>query len=163
MSFWTNLIPGLAGSDGSSTTYQAGDSDRGRIDRLCRELGWDVDEREGRKIRLHFKVPGLGVRKVNIVGGDECVVTFHTYCLAAVPADDISPDLLAYLLCRNITDSGIGMWGIDVDDESDVTFHIMYQALGAGLDAAAFDYICKSLCKETADFEGKLRQAGLLR
>src|SRR5205085_2689978 len=52
--------------------------------------------------------------------------------------------------CRNIT-GGIGMWGTYVDEKSDVTFHVMYQALGEALDAPTFKFICQSLSSEAAD------------
>jgi hypothetical protein len=120
-------------------------SDHGRIERLCRELGWPVDEREGNVIRLHFNASDGETRKVRISGGE------------SVPAD-----LLAYLLRRNLDDGGLGMWGIMVNDDDDVTFLNYYMALGDGLDAEALKYICESLTSEAADFDDKLRQAGLL-
>jgi hypothetical protein len=136
--------------------------DRGRIERLCHELGWSVDERDGNAIRLHFNGPDGERRKVRISSGDKSIVGFYAHSDAVLPVHSVPPDLLAYLLRRNLDDSGIGMWGIIVHDDDDVTFHLCYMALGDGLDAEALKYICESLIGEAADFDAKLRQAGLL-
>lgn len=135
----------------------------GRIDRLCRELGWPLDEREGNVIHLHFNDPAGGIRKVRIADGDDCVVTFSAWSLAFVSPKNITGEMLAYLLRRNICGSGLGMWGMYVDEGKTVSFHLVYQALGEGLDAESLKYICQSLAIEAADFDGKMRQEGLLR
>jgi hypothetical protein len=137
-------------------------SDHGRIERLCRELGWPVDEREGNVIRLHFNASDGEVRKVRITGGDQSLVGFFVPSDAVLPVESVPADLLAYLLRRNLDDGGMGMWGIMVGDDEDVTFLNYYMALGDGLDAEALKYICESLTSEAADFDDKLRQAGLL-
>jgi hypothetical protein len=159
MGSWTDMISDFA--EGFVDSYRS----VGRIERLCRELGWSVDEREGNKIRLHFNIAGGGIRKISIVNGDECLITFLAHSSAVFAADDISPKLLAYMLCRNLEGGEIGAWGINIDrnTRSLCSFHVIYRALGDGLNAAALQYICKSLCEETGDFEDKLRQAGLLR
>jgi Putative bacterial sensory transduction regulator len=134
----------------------------GRIERLCRELGWPVDERERNVIRLHFNGSDGEVRKVRITGVDKSLVSFFVPSDAVLPVDRVPADLLGYLLRRNLNDSGIGMWGIMVNDDDDVTFLIYYMALGDGLDAEALKYICESLTSEAADFDDRLRKAGLL-
>lgn len=136
--------------------------ERGRIERLCYELGWPVDEQEGNVIRLHFNGSDGEVRKVRISGGDKSLVGFSAHSDAVLSADPIPPDILGYLLRRNLDDSGMGMWGIMVDDDDDVTFLIYYMALGDGLNAEALKYICESLSSEASDFDDKLRRAGLL-
>jgi hypothetical protein len=136
--------------------------DRGRIDRLCRELRWSVDEREGNMIRLHFNGPDGATRKVRIQNGDGTCVTFSAYSEAVVPMKKVSNGVLAYLLRRNLDGSGIGMWGIYVDDDDDVVFVLLYPALGDGLDAAALQQTCNSLLAEVADFDEKMEAAGLL-
>jgi Putative bacterial sensory transduction regulator len=154
------LVNGAANMRAAPSNGSA--SDHRRIERLCRELGWPVDEREGNVIRLHFNSSDGEVRKVRITGGDKSLVSFFVASDAVLPADRVPADLLGYLLRRNVGDSGIGMWGIMVDDDDDVTFLNYYMALGDGLDAEALKYICESLTSEAADFDDKLRQAGLL-
>jgi hypothetical protein len=134
----------------------------GRIDRLCRELGWTVDERDGRTVRLHFSGRNGGTRKVSVVDGDETIVTFVSHSDAVIPAARVAPDVMAYLLRRNLNESGIGNWAMHVDDEDKVMFALIYQPLGGGIDAQAFKYICESLVNEVADFDGKMRSARLL-
>lgn len=134
----------------------------GRIERLCRELGWAVDEREGNVIRLHLSSADGEMRKVRITRGDESLVGFFVPSEAVLPARRVPPKLMAYLLSRNLEDSGIGMWGINVDDDDDATFVIYYMALGDGLTAQTLEYICESLAAEAAHVDDKLRRAGLL-
>lgn len=134
---------------------------RGRIESLAQELGWSVDERDGSAVKLHFRAADGEVRKVRISNGDEAVVGFYAHSNAVLPARDVSPRLLVHLLECNLGDC-IGMWGIAVDDENDVTFHLCYMALGDGLDAATLQYICESLSSEASALDDKLRAAGLL-
>jgi hypothetical protein len=167
MSVWRDIFEGFTEGVLTAAAYQQaygnGACDRGRIDRVCRELGWSVDEREGNVIQLHFNDPIYGIRKVRIADGDDCLVTFSTYSFAVIPAGNIPIEVLAYLLCRNLSGSGMGMWGMHVDAGDNVMFTIVYQALGDGIDAPTLKYICQSLGSEAADFDGKLREAKLLR
>lgn len=171
MSIWRDIVKGF--TDGFLTTaaHQVRALQHrngvvhahGRIDRLCRELGWSVDEREGSVIHFHFNDPAGGIRKVRIADGDDCVVTFSAHSFAFIPPKNVTGEMLAYLLRRNISGSGLGMWGMYVDERNTVSFHLVYQALGEGLDAEALKYICQSLAIEATDFDGKMRQEGLLR
>lgn len=162
MSIWGELVKGFTEGVITVAAYQSQVSERGRIDRLCRELNWSVDERSGSVIHLHFNSP-VGVRKVRITSGDEALVTFSAYSLVVMAPENIPTEVLGYLLRRNLDDCGIGMWGLYVDDEERVTFHIMYDALGDGLDPPTLKFICESLLAEVTDFESKMRQAKLLR
>lgn len=152
MSFWTELI-GLSECDGND------DSDNdGLADRFCRELNWSVDERDGDTIRLRFKNPDGGFRKVMITeyarGMIFSVCSHHIIQAGAIP-----PDFLAYLLTRNlIADIGFGMWGMQPGDRDMISFHLSYIALAGGLDAATFRDICQSLCEEALDFDRKVSQ-----
>jgi hypothetical protein len=161
--FFGGVVDGLV--NGAANHARSGNgrsSDHGRIERLCRELGWPVDEREGNVIRLHFKASDGEMRKVRITNGDKSLVGFFVPSDAVLPVESVPADLLAYLLRRNLDDGGMGMWGIMVNEDDDVTFLNYYMALGDGLDAEALKYICESLTSEAADFDDKLRQAGLL-
>jgi hypothetical protein len=135
----------------------------GRIGRLCRDLGWSVDECDGNVIRLHFKSTAGCLRKVEIANGDDELVTFSTYSFAVLPACTVPGDVLAYLLRRNCGGSGIGTWGMTVDDADDVVFHLTYLALGDGLDPPTLKFVCESLCAEAAVLDHKMREAKLLR
>jgi hypothetical protein len=164
--FFSGVVDGLVNGAANQMRSAPGGgraSDRGRIERLCRELGWSVDERDGNAILLHFRAPDGEMRKVRISGGDNSMVGFITHSHAVLSADRVPPDLLGYLLRRNLEDSGMGTWSITVDDDdNDVTFHLFYTALGAGLDAQTFEYICESLSSEASHLDDKLRRAGLL-
>jgi hypothetical protein len=159
--FFGGFVEGIV-SGAAKHARNGRSSDDGRIERLLHELGWSLDERDGNAIKLHFNSSDGDVRKVRISNGDKTIVGFSAHSDAILTADRVPADLLAYLLRRNLDDSGIGTWGISVDDEEEATFHLCYMALGDGLDAQALKFICESLSNEAADFDNKLHQAGLL-
>ena len=157
--FFGSVVDGIV--SGAANQARSGNgSQRGRIERLCRELGWSVDERDGDSIRLHFNSADGYVRKVRISGGD--IVGFFAHSDAVFPVRSVPPNIMAYLLRRNLEDSGAGMWGMIVNEDDDATFHVSYMALGDGLDAGMLKSICESLVNEAADFDSRLRRAGLL-
>jgi hypothetical protein len=161
--FLDGFREGFANGTGNRAMSDNGTANtHGHIEWLCRELGWTVDERDGNAIRLHFNSSNGGVRKVRISDGDKSLVGFTAHSDAVLSVDRVPPDLLGFLLRRNLDDSGIGMWGIAIDDDDDVTFHLYYTALGDGLDAQTLKYICKSLSSEASYLDDKLRRAGLL-
>ena len=159
--FFGGFIEGIVGAPAARAGSGNG-SQRGRIERLCHELGWSVDEREGNSIGLYFNSSDGEMRKVRISNGGKSIVGFYAHSDVILPAHRVPPNLPGYLLRRNLEDSGIGMWGISVDDDDEVTFHLCYMALGEGLNAETLKYICESLANEAADFDGKLRDAGLI-
>jgi hypothetical protein len=134
----------------------------GRIERLCDELGWSIDARDEGGIYLHFKT-SQGVRAIAVAKGDAAIVTFHTASSATIRARDVPPEILVYLLRRNMGDGGLGMWSMSVDENKEVEFHLFYQPFGDGLTSEALKFICESMLKERLDFDAKLREAGLLR
>jgi hypothetical protein len=137
-----------------------------RIKMMCGELNWPVEDRGNNTIYVHVNSPGGGSRKVILayaLDEREPVATFLTWSSAVIPASGLHPDIVAYLLRRNLGSSDIGQWGMRVDDEERVTFGLMYHALRHGLDRNALEYIGKSMVKEAADLDGKLRQVKLLR
>ena len=81
MSFLKDIVKGFANGlqDGARTPAPPGRQERGRIDGLCRALGWSVDERDGDTVKLHFNDPLAGVRKVYIDKGDEPLVLFNVF------------------------------------------------------------------------------------
>lgn len=169
MSMWDAFFEGVADACFSIAArnmralQNGNDSAHGRIDRLCGDLGWPVDERDGNTIRLHFTGRNGGIRKVSVMDGDEPIVTLMSSSEAVISASRVPPDVMAYLLRRNLNGSGIGNWAMQLDDEDDVMFALIYQPLGEGLCPESFKFICESLVKEVADFDHKLREARLLR
>jgi hypothetical protein len=66
-------------------------SERGRIERLCRQLGWTVDERIGTMIVLHFRQGTI--HKIYIDAGDGALVSFTAYGLM-LPASEVREETL---------------------------------------------------------------------
>jgi Putative bacterial sensory transduction regulator len=133
----------------------------GRIARLCAEIGWEVDEQEGGTIRLHFKDPLVGLRKVVINNGDRGLVNFIVMSHAVNKATDVPDQVAGHLLVRN-WELLIGTWEATVDEDGDALFCVAYTALGAGLDAEALKYICETMVNEALQFDRKMQAAGLL-
>jgi len=132
---------------------------QGRIDRLCSELGWTVDERGDGFVQLHF-ADGQGVlRKVAVCSGDADVVLFIVSSLATVQT--VPPEITQYLLMRN-GQLRFGSWTVNRISNG-AGFALIYNAEGDGLTARGFKTICEALIAESVDFDGKMRVAGLLR
>jgi hypothetical protein len=163
---FSGFMDGLATGGGrKSRSDNSTASDHGRVERLCDELNWPLDEKEGDVIRLYFTGPDGEKRKVRIGGGDKSIVSFSVASDAVLPASRVSPEIMASVLRRNVGDdgsSGIGTWGAVTDDDDDVVFLLYYAALGDGLNAATLKYICESMSSEASTFDDKLREAGLL-
>lgn len=134
----------------------------GRIERLCRELGWAVDAKDAKGIWLYFVDPQAGVRKLRITCCDRTMVGMKVLSNAVLPGHTVAPPVIGYLLRRN-EEVTVGAWSVRIDDEDKVSFALNYEALGDGLDAVAFKVICEQLIKEALAFDDKMRQAGFLR
>ena len=159
MSFLTDVTNGIVeGLRGSVSE----DRERGRIDRLCRELGWSVDERDGQKIMLHFKDSLTGIRKVFISGGDEPLVLLAVYSFAILPANNVPEQVCSYLLSRS-SEMSLGSWQAAADRDGDVLFSVKYVAAGRGLTAALLKFACEGMIREAASFDLRMSKAGLLR
>lgn len=133
----------------------------GHIERLCQELGWSIDERNGEGGVLYFNDPEIGVRKVLVTVGAK-VMLISTFSGAVVPASRLPVEVMGYLLTRN-TQLAAAAWQASVmDNGGNVKFALAYCALIAGLDAAAFKVICEMMVKEAHEFDVKMKAAGLL-
>lgn len=139
-----------------------GVSGRGRIQRLCAELEWSVDEEDGDYITLYFKDDLVGRRDVFIHDGDQSLITFAVYSHLIQPATQVPEQLAAYLLKRN-SELGISKWGAVVDKDGDLVLSVRYYALGDSMTANVLKFISSSLLSEANDFDTKMRKAGLLR
>ena len=134
----------------------------GRIERLCSELGWSIDERDGDQITLRFKDKITGTRDVMIGAGDDSLVLFMVFSTAVMPRDEVPDELVGYLLNRN-TELGLGAWQASIDKKGNAFLGIKYAALGNGLTAGALKYICQTMVEEATEFDGRMKRAGLLR
>lgn len=133
----------------------------GHSERLCQELGWSIDERNGEGVVLYFNDPTIGVRKGLVTEGAK-VMLISTFSGAVVPASRVPVEVMGYLLTRN-TQLAAGAWQASVmDNDGNVKFALSYCALVAGLDAAAFKIICEAMVKEAHEFDVKMKVAGLL-
>lgn len=135
---------------------------KGRIERCCSQNNWSVDERDGKKITLHFNDNVVGRRNLYIRNGDEPLVLFAAYSHAILPSPQVPDEIAPYLLLRN-AELAVGKWEVSKDDEDDVYFSVQYGALGAGLDGAALKFISESLIREVNHFDAKMQRAGLLQ
>ncbi len=133
-----------------------------RIEACCAQLGWDIDEREGGTVKLHFKDTNAreGVRKVCISEGDSDLP--HVFCLshAILPCERVPDQLPGYLLARNYH-RVIGAWSVCVTD-GNAAFLLEYSPLGDALSALALKVICEQMVAEVSEFDAKMRSAGLL-
>jgi hypothetical protein len=134
-----------------------------KIDALCRELSWPVDERDGNTVCLHFTDPAGERRGVYIEPNGESAGVFVFCCFSnAVKHPEAFPaEVPLYLLVRNWEMCG-GAWSGNIDAAGSLRFCAEYVALAAGLNAAAFRNICEGLVNEVAAFDVKLRMAGVM-
>ena len=133
----------------------------GRIERLCQEVGWGIDERNSDGVVLYFNDPVIRIRKVMVTEGTK-VMLISTFSGAVVAASRVPVEVMGYLLTRN-TQMAAGAWQASVmDNDGNVKFALAYCALVAGLDATAFKVICEAMVKEVHEFDVKMKVAGLL-
>lgn len=133
----------------------------GHIERLCQELGWSIDERNGEGVVLYFNDPAIGVRKVLVTEGAK-VMLISTFSGAVVPVSRVPIEVMGYLLTRN-TQLAVAAWQASVmDNGGSVKFALGYCALIAGLDATAFKVISEAMVREAHEFDVKMKAAGLL-
>ncbi|HZU34735.1 MAG TPA: hypothetical protein VFA18_02430 [Gemmataceae bacterium] len=166
MSLFRELLEGFtSGVIEGAANHLAGLGSRveeyGRVERLCAAIGWTVDERSGNMVALHFKDPLVGTRKVMVSDGDGPLVVLSAVSHAIHPARLVPEQVAGNLLIRN-WNLDIGAWEATVDRDGDAIFRVTYSALGAGLDAHSFKYICERLANEALAFDRSMQAAGLL-
>src|SRR5438105_1557733 len=99
MGFFHDFVEGF--TNGLQSLVANGSSrGQGRIEQLCRECGWAVDERDAEAIRLHFNGPHGEIRKVSIYSGDADLVQFMVSSMALVQA--VPQQVMEYLLMRPV-------------------------------------------------------------
>jgi hypothetical protein len=134
---------------------------RSRIERLCGELGWPIAKEDRDEVCLHFKDPCVSARLLWVRTCYPAIAHIRVYSCAHLPGIRVPPQVIGYLLRRN-DEIVIGAWSVRVDDDCNVSFSLIYDALAEGLDAPLFGEICEQLVNEVVDFDGKLRLAKLL-
>lgn len=131
------------------------------LDHLCRENGWEPDERHGDGIVLYFDGDArTRQRSVIIVHPTGEHAVFDCPCCARFEARSMAAATVALFPARN-KESLYGKWMITIDD-GEVTPHCRYTALVGGLDAKIFKAICVGLLAEVAFVEEVLHGQGLL-
>jgi hypothetical protein len=134
------------------------------MDRLCRENGWSIGERKGKRILLSFEGDSVTPRRdVHIIHGEgESVATFLARCRACYPTHRVPNELMIGLLARN-EDLHFGGWHASVGRDGEANFWLCYRALTGGLTPAAFAAICKAFVVEVGQVENTLHGKGLLQ
>jgi hypothetical protein len=132
-----------------------------RLERLCAELGWGVDERiDDKTFGLHFNGDRLTPKRVVYVIDGDGMASFLCKCRAQFSSRTLPDDLLPAMLVRNV-DVTVGAWQASVDSGG-VSLLLRYNALTAGMDAATFQRICTMMLREVAEVEAGLSGKGLL-
>lgn len=156
MGFFSNLFSGVV----SAATRNAGVV---HIEDLCAQLNWGIDERVGDSgIMLHFKDPVFGIRPVLIAVGTQgglCMISSRSN--AKIPAARIPGQLACYLLTEN-GKTGLFAWSLSANDDGTGTFVLSCMTPVPALTPQMFQHLCTSMAAAAADFDAKLRQAGLL-
>ena len=133
----------------------------GRIERLCSDLGWGIDERKGKTLGLLFNCPIVGKRMVYIANGDEPLVLFAIYSSAVFDPRRVPDTATNFALVQN-DKAAMGKWEVTLEGD-DLLFRLAYTALGDGLTAAAVKFICNDMTKTAGEFDAKMRREGYLR
>lgn len=132
----------------------------GRVDQLCNELGWAVNERQADGVLLHFKDATVGVRKAVITCGEK-VMTFRVWSAASLLPRLVSGEIMAHLLVRN-AELTVGSWHAFKDERGNVGFGLVFNHLINGMTAEMFQHICQTMISAGGDLDAKLSALGLL-
>ncbi len=140
-----------------------GGSGRSRVEALCSEIGWSIDERIGNDgIVLHFRDPIIRVRKIIVsCGSGGELIGISTLSEAALDAGRLPPAATAYLLHRN-AELMFPAWQMGVGRDENVRFTLAYCAMAQGLSAGFFKTLCETMVGEARAFDEKMRESGLL-
>jgi len=165
MTFWDAVDAFAGGVIRGAAIYQAeadrqGAEEHGRIERLCRELNWTVDGRDGETLILKFNHKELGSRDVRIRHGDDILVELMAMSHAFPKAEQVPEQVLGHLLSDESTQSIAG-WTVMVGVEERAIFALRYAALGAGLDAPTLKYLCETMIDDVCRFDLRMKDAGL--
>ncbi len=164
MSFINDLIDGVASDVISAVadrwTTSAANS---AIEGCCRQLGWTIHSRtnDGR-MGLRFDDPLIGTRVVMVSIMDRgAFVSFMAISAVSMPAKDIPPAVLAYLLERNV--EPFVLWQVAVGDDGSALFTLNYRVPTPGLHPQIFKLLVQKMTSEALAFDSRMHKAGLLR
>lgn len=132
---------------------------RGRIERLCSELGWSIDEQKGDNFGLAFSGSG-GKRMVYIGKGSSALPLFVVNSHASFSMKNV-PDEPVYFALSGNSKSTFGKWEPREDDD-EMRFILAYTALGDGLTPELFKEICLDMVRHANIFDQHMQERGLL-
>jgi len=133
-------------------------SRRGRIERLCAELGWSIDERDGDTLGFRFKCPASGQRMVYVGSGDEILVLMLVNSHVIFDPRRVPDEVSHFALFQN-SKSLLGKWEPRITGDG-MRLMLGYTALGDGLTADLFQRICEDMVKTASTFDDQMRERG---
>ena len=126
------------------------------VERLAREAGWLIAEREGDFYRVRPN-DGSAMRYVQIrYREDKDFASFITIFPVGFPLGAVTPSMATGLLFRN-RPLFFGRWCMEIVGSCEVRLFLAYSAPVAGLDAASFNTICRELVAERESLHDELR------
>jgi hypothetical protein len=127
------------------------------IDRLCREVGWAVDQRRGDAVCLHFTDERFGVRKLmarpSVSDGVQLVVCSNL----ALEGSGLPRRLFAFLQERNLSASA-GQWRHLPPDGGRTVLYLTFEVPAPLLSAETFRLACESMVTEAQGLDQMLRE-----
>ena len=152
MSLFKEFVEGVTSGIVSAASESSSSSDV--VETCCQGLGWSVDERLGAEdVRLHFKDPLIGIRKVVVLGGDQDgAVTFCVGSAVDLPLQEVPVVALAYLLERNR--EPFVRWQMNRGGDGKVSFALCYSVPAPGLNPSMFKTVCETMVQEAHEFDG---------
>jgi hypothetical protein len=103
----------------------------------------------------------IRIRKIAVTEGAKLIL-FSTFSAARIPGTRVPIEIMGYLLNRN-TSLATCAWQASVSDHDGIaSFALAYCALTEGLDAGALKSLCEVMVREVQEFDGKMREAGLV-
>jgi hypothetical protein len=133
------------------------------VNRLCRDIGWDIDEQNGKYTSLYFKGDHVRPqREVTISHAEgETLATIMCACPARFTSGSLPADLPLTLLGRS--QETIGGWYAVFDEDDDTVRFVCGLAVQIGtIESTLFKSICMSLLSEVAEVERNLSRLDLL-
>jgi len=156
--FFTGFVAAAENFRGGRLEYRV--DAMGKIEHLCGQLNWTVDEREEHSFILHFRDPLVQIRRVVVVPRGAGVMV-GSASATSIPAEQVRHEILGHLLTRN-SELGNLAWQASITQRGTANFCVRSYAFIEGLEAAMFKEICESLVTEVNLFDSKMRAAGLL-
>ena len=129
------------------------------VEYFCQQLGWSIDERiDAREIRLHFKDPLIGIRKVVVTAStDDPAMSFTMRSsVGLMPARKVPADALAYLLERN--SRLIVTWQMYLGSDGNALFGMSYYTYSLAMNPTFFKHICETMVQEDQAFDAKMKE-----